>query len=43
VRPKWKVVKKYTENGENLVACDIWEEKESGEVTVPGQAVVALL
>lgn len=39
---KGKVVKKYTENGEGLVACEIWEEKDSGEVTVPGSAVVAL-
>lgn len=39
---KGRVVKKLTENGEHLVVCDIWEEKESGEITLPGQAVVAL-
>ncbi len=39
---KGKVIEKYTENGECLVACDIWEEKDSGEVTLPGKAVVAL-
>lgn len=39
---KGKVTDKYTENGEQIVVCDIWEEKESGELTVPGQAVVTL-
>ncbi len=39
---KGKVTEKYVENGEHLVACEIWEEKDSGEVTVPGKAVVSL-
>ena len=39
---KGKVLKTYTDNGEHLVVCEIWEEKESGEVTAPGSAVVAL-
>ena len=39
---KGRIVKKYAENGENLVSCDIWEEKESGEITLPGKAVVSL-
>lgn len=39
---KGTVVRKYTEHGEHLVACEIWEEKGDGEVTVPGEALVAL-
>ncbi len=39
---KGKVVRKYVEHGECLVACEIWEEKDSGDITVPGSAVVAL-
>jgi len=39
---KGRVVKKVEEDGEHLVVCDIWEEKESGEITLPGKAVVSL-
>ncbi len=39
---KGTVTKKYQENGENLVACDIWVEKENGDKVVSGRAVVAL-
>ncbi len=36
------VITKYEENGEHLVHCEIREENEAGEITVPGSAVVAL-
>ena len=39
---KGVVTKKYIENGENLVECDIWLENHKGEKTTPGSAVVAL-
>ena len=39
---KGKVAKKYVEGGGNLVECEIWAEKASGERTTPGNAVVAL-
>jgi acyl dehydratase len=39
---KGTVTRKYAENGENLMACDIWLEKENGEKVVSGGAVVAL-
>ena len=39
---KGTVVKKYTENGENLVDCEIWLENAKGEKTTPGKATVAL-
>jgi acyl dehydratase len=39
---KGKVTKKYTQDGENLVECDIWVENDKGERTTPGSAVVAL-
>ena len=42
IHVKGKVVKKYTENGENLVDCEIWVENASGEKTTPGKATVAL-
>ena len=39
---KGVVSKKYVEDGENLVECDIWLENHKGEKTTPGSAVVAL-
>lgn len=39
---KGKVVKKYEENGEYLVECQIWVENGKGEITTPGSAVVSL-
>lgn len=39
---KGKVTKKYNQDGENLVECDIWLENDKGETTTPGSAVVAL-
>lgn len=39
---KGKVIKKYTQDGENLVDCDIWIENGKGENTTPGKATVAL-
>ena len=37
-----RVVKKEATGGEWLAECDIWEEKESGEIIMPGKAIVAL-
>jgi acyl dehydratase len=39
---KGVVTKKYTEDGENLVACDIWLENARGEKAVAGAAVASL-
>ena len=39
---KGTVVKKYVENSENVVECEIWLENEAGEKTTPGYAVVSL-
>ncbi len=39
---KGKVSRKYEENGEHLVECDISLETSEGKVTTPGQAIVAL-
>ncbi len=39
---KGVVTKKYVENGDNLVECDIWLENHKGEKTTPGSALVAL-
>ncbi len=39
---KGVVTKKYVDNGENLVECDIWLENHKGEKTTPGSATVAL-
>ena len=39
---KGKVTKKYVENGENYVECEIWAENPRGERPVPGMAVVTL-
>ena len=37
-----KVTKKYVENGEHLVECNIWGENPRGEKTVLGSATVTL-
>ena len=39
---KGKVTKKYIENGDHYVECDIWVENGKGEVTTPGRATVIL-
>ena len=42
VKVKGVVTKKYVENGEHLVDCDIWTENPKGEKTAPGKATVIL-
>ena len=42
VYAKGAVTRKYVENGESIVECKIWVENDKGEVTTPGNAVVAL-
>jgi acyl dehydratase len=37
-----KVSKKYIENGENFVQCEIWLETAKGEKSVVGEALVTL-
>ena len=39
---KGVVTKKYQDNGDNLVDCEIWMQNEKGEKTTPGSATVAL-
>ena len=39
---KGVVTRKYVENGEHLVECDIWMETSEGEKTTPGSALVSL-
>ena len=39
---KGTVTKKYTENGENLVDCEVWTENAKGEKTAPATATVSL-
>jgi len=39
---KGTITRKYTENGENLVDCEVWTENEKGEKTAPGTATVRL-
>jgi acyl dehydratase len=39
---KGKVVKKYVDNGDHLVDCEIWLENAKGEKTTPGSATVML-
>ena len=39
---KGTVTKKYTENGEHLVDCQIWIENGQGVRTCPGEATVRL-
>lgn len=37
-----RVVKKYVEDGRQMVDCEIWLENAKGEKTTPGSAVVML-
>ena len=37
-----KVSKKYIENGEHSIECNIWAENTKGEKTVTGRAIVTL-
>ena len=39
---KGRVSAKYSRDGENCLACEIWAENDKGEKTVPGEAVVVL-
>lgn len=39
---KGTVVKKYTDEGQHLVDCEIWLENGKGERTTPGTSTVAL-
>ena len=39
---KGRVTKKFIQNGEHLVECEIWAENGKGEITTPGIALVAL-
>ena len=39
---KGKVTKKYVEDDECYVECDIWAENPRGEKTVPGTAIVTI-
>ncbi|MDA0769309.1 MAG: MaoC/PaaZ C-terminal domain-containing protein [Chloroflexi bacterium] len=36
------VKRKYTENGANLVECEIWLENHEGQKTTPGSAIAEL-
>lgn len=42
IKCKGKVTKKYIENGEHLVECEIWTEDPQGEKTTPATAVAIL-
>ena len=39
---KGTVTKKYIEDGENIIECDIKLETEEGKVTTPGTAKISL-
>ncbi len=39
---KGKVTRKYQQDGEHLVDCEIWLENEEAQTTTPGSATVAL-
>lgn len=39
---KGKVTNKYVKDGEHCVECEIWSERQTGEVCVPGKATVIL-
>lgn len=39
---KGKVTKKYVQDSEHVVECEIWTENDKGEKTTPGTAVVVL-
>ncbi len=42
ITAKGNVTRKYQENGEHLVDCDIWLENTQAQKTTPGTATVAL-
>ena len=37
-----KVSRKYTENGDNYIECNIWAENPKGEKTITGKAIITL-
>ena len=39
---KGKVTKKYIEDDEHYIECDIWIENGKGEITTPGSAIIIL-
>lgn len=39
---KGVVTRKYVEDGEHLVECDVWMETSNGEKTTPGSALVSI-
>jgi len=39
---KGKVTRKYSENGENYIECNLWAENAKGEKTVTGKALITL-
>jgi hypothetical protein len=39
---KGKVTKKYTQDNENYVECDVWVENGKAEITTSGKAMVVL-
>ena len=39
---KGKVIKKYVEDGEHCVECNIWAENVKGEKTITGMAIVIM-
>ena len=42
ITAKGKVAKKYTEDGEHYVECEVWTETAEGKITAPGSATVIL-
>jgi len=42
IAAKGKVAKKYTEDGEHYVECEVWTETAEGKITAPGSATVIL-
>ena len=42
IRCKGKVLKKYVQDGDRLVDCEIWAENPRGERTTPGNATILL-
>ena len=42
VKCKGIVIRKFIEDGEHLVECEIWTENPKAERTTPGKAIVAL-
>jgi acyl dehydratase len=35
-----KVIRKFVENGEHLIECQIWAENDKAQITVPGTALL---